>query len=465
MSAEMQTAEMQTIVETIEGQGTEADFEALKIPKTMKAVTVHRDEMDMFAGLKSSEKDPRKSLHYEEVPVPHVGPNEALVGVMASSINFNTVWSSIFEPIPTFKFLEKAARKDPVHEPHNLPYHIVGSDGSGVVLAVGPGVTKFKPGDRVTLHCNYVDMQSPQGHNDSMLDPDQRIWGFETNFGGLAEIALVRANQLMPKPPHLSWEEAASMPLVNSTSYRMLVSPNGYQIKQGDIVLVWGAVGGLGGFALQYVLNAGGFPIAVVSSEEKEKLCRTVGARWVINRKKEGYDFWTEDGRPDAREMRRFGKQIREMTGGEDPDVVFEHPGRATFGASVYVARPGGTVVTCASTTGYEHVFDNRYLWMNKKRIVGSHFANYQEAWEANRLVSKRAIHPLLSETYPLAQTADAAYLVHRNQAFGKLGVRCLSPEDGLGVTDPAGRARHIGQINLYRNAAQGEFRLHKTTP
>jgi crotonyl-CoA reductase len=446
--------------------GDDAKVGDLPLPETMRAVTTHKDEVAIFDGLPSKEKDPRKSLHLDEVPLPEVGPNEALVAVMATSINFNTVWSSIFEPIPTFKFLERAAKKNPaMSASHDLPYHILGSDGSGVVLRVGPGVTAFAPGDRVTIHCNYVDMQSPEGHDDSMLDPDQRIWGFETNFGGLAEIALVRANQLMPKAPHLSWEEAASMPLVNSTAYRMLVSPNGFQIKQGDIVLVWGAVGGLGGFALQYCLNGGAFPIAVVSSEEKEKLCETVGARWVINRKAEDYRFWNDDGTQNPREMLRFGKKIRELTGGEDPDVVFEHPGRATFGASVFVTRPGGTVITCASTTGYMHEYDNRYLWMNKKSIVGSHFANYKEAWEANRLVSKRAIHPLLSETYPLEETGEATLKVHKGNALGKIGIRCLSPEDGLGVTDDDGRARHIGQINLYRNALAGEFRLDKRVP
>jgi crotonyl-CoA reductase len=166
-----------------------------------------------------------------------------------------------------------------------------------------------------------------------------------------------------------------------------------------------------------------------------------------------------------VRELRRFGKRIRELTGGEDPDVVYEHPGRETFGASVFVTRPGGTVVTCASTSGYKHEYDNRYLWMNKKRIIGSHFANYREAWEANRLACKRAIHPLLSEVYPLQETGEAAYRVHHNLQIGKIGVLCLAPEEGLGVSDEEGRARHIGQINLYRNAAKGEFRLVKTEP
>jgi crotonyl-CoA reductase len=447
------------------GQAKSADYANMSLPESMLAVTTHKDEIRMFDGLASEEKDPRKSLHLDEVPLPEVGPNEALVAVMATSINFNTVWSAIFEPIPTFQFLERAAKRSPWDRRHNLPYHILGSDGSGVILKVGPGVTLFKPGDEVTIHCNYVDMQAPDGHDDSMLDPDQRIWGFETNFGGMAEIALVRANQLMPKPPHLTWEEAASMPLVNSTAYRMLVSHNGTQIKQGDIVLIWGAVGGLGGFALQYVLNAGAFPICVVSSPERVKLCETIGARWVIDRKTEGFNFWNPDGTQNAREMRRFGQKIRDLTGGEDPDVIYEHPGHDTFATSVYVVRPGGVVVTCASTTGYMHEYDNRYLWMNKKKIIGSHFANYREAWEANRLVGKRAVHPLLSETYPLAQAGEAAYRVHHNLQIGKIGVLCLAPHGGLGVSDQQGRSRHIGQINLYRNAVKGSFRLVKTEP
>jgi crotonyl-CoA reductase len=449
----------------VSGQAKSADYANMPLPESMLAVTTHKDEIHMFDEMASADKDPRKSLHLDEVPLPEVGPNEALVAVMATSINFNTVWSAIFEPIPTFQFLERAAKKSPWDMRHNLPYHILGSDGSGVILKVGPGVTLFKPGDEVTIHCNYVDMQAPDGHDDSMLDPDQRIWGFETNFGGMAEIALVRANQLMPKPPHLTWEEAASMPLVNSTAYRMLVSHNGMQIKQGDSVLIWGAVGGLGGFALQYVLNAGAFPICVVSSPERVKLCETIGARWVIDRKTEGFTFWNPDGTQNTRDMRRFGQKIRDLTGGEDPDVVYEHPGHDTFATSVYVVRPGGVVVTCASTTGYMHEYDNRYLWMNKKKIIGSHFANYREAWEANRLVGKRAIHPLLSETYPLAQAGEAAYRVHHNMQIGKIGVLCLAPQGELGVSDQAGRARHIGQINLYRNAVQGSFRLVKTEP
>jgi crotonyl-CoA reductase len=152
-------------------------------------------------------------------------------------------------------------------------------------------------------------------------------------------------------------------------------------------------------------------------------------------------------------EWKRLGSRIRELTGGDDPDIVFEHPGRETFGASVYVARKGGTIVTCASTSGYLHQFDNRYLWMNLKKIVGSHFANYREAWQANRLIQRGHIHPTLSRTYPLEQTGQAAYDVHRNAHQGKVGVRCLAPSDGLGVRDPQLRERHLPAINRFQDA------------
>ena len=160
------TAEMKIIQEAIlAGAASTQDFAELALPDRMKAVSTHKADVQMFDGLESWEKDPRKSLHLDEGAVPEVGPNEALVAVMASSINFNTVWSAIFEPLPTFLFLERAGKKSPWDGRHNLPYHILGSDASGVVLKVGPGVNLFKPGDEVTIHCNYVDMQAPDGHD------------------------------------------------------------------------------------------------------------------------------------------------------------------------------------------------------------------------------------------------------------------------------------------------------------
>ena len=370
---------------------------------------------------------------------------------MASAINYNTVWTSIFEPVSTFGFLERYGRLSPLTKRHDLPYHVVGSDLAGVVLRTGPGVTKWKPGTEVVAHCLSVELEDPDGHDDTMLDPQQRIWGFETNFGGLADVALVKANQLMPKPAHLTWEEAASPGLVNCTAYRQLVSKNGGDMKQGDNVLIWGASGGLGGFATQYALNGGATPVCVVSNEEKAAIARSMGAELIINRSEEGYKFWKDEHTQDPKEWKRFGAKIRELTGGEDIDIVFEHPGRETFGACVYVTRKGGTITTCASTSGYMHEYDNRYLWMNLKRIISSHFANYRESWEANRLIAKGKIHPTLSRTYSLDDVGQAALDVHHNTHQGKVGVLCLAPEEGLGVRDEEMRAQHLDAINRFR--------------
>ncbi|NUT35343.1 MAG: crotonyl-CoA carboxylase/reductase [Hamadaea sp.] len=449
---------MEQILEAImaaEGTGDPAArlaaIGALPVPDSYRGVVVRADEAAMFDGIATKDKDPRKSLHVQEVATPELGPGEALIAVMASAVNYNTVWTSIFEPMSTFGFLQRYGKISPLTKRHDLPYHVVGSDASGVVLRVGAGVTKGKAGDQVVAHCVSVELEDAAGHDDTMLDPQQRIWGFETNFGGLAELCVVKANQLMPKPAHLTWEEAAAPGLVNSTAYRQLVSHHGANMKQGDVVLIWGASGGLGSYATQMALNGGAIPVCVVSSPEKAELCHRMGAELVIDRNAEGYKFWKDDQTQDPAEWKRLGARIRELTGGEDPDIVFEHPGRETFGASVYVAKRGGTIVTCASTSGYEHQYDNRYLWMHLKRIIGSHFANYREAWEANRLIDRGLIHPTLSKVFPMEQTGQAAYEVHRNAHQGKVGVLTLAPEEGLGVRDPQKRARYADAINRFR--------------
>ncbi|HEX6870694.1 MAG TPA: crotonyl-CoA carboxylase/reductase [Micromonosporaceae bacterium] len=429
-----------------------AGIGSIPVPESYRGVVVRADEVTMFDGLASADKDPRKSLHVQEVPTPEVAPGEALIAVMASAVNYNTVWTSIFEPVSTFAFLKRYGRLSALTKRHDLPYHVVGSDAAGVVLRVGAGVTRWKPGDQVVAHCLSVELEEAAGHDDTLLDPQQRIWGFETNFGGLAELALVKANQLMPKAAHLTWEEAACPGLVNSTAYRQLVSHHGAQMKQGDTVLIWGASGGLGSYATQFALNGGAVPVCVVSSPEKAELCRSMGAELVIDRAAEGFAFWRDEHTQDTSEWKRFGERIRDLTGGEDPDIVFEHPGRETFGASVFVAKRGGTVVTCASTSGFLHSYDNRYLWMNVKRIIGSHFANYREAWEANRLLARGRIHPTLSRTYPLEQTGQATVEVHRNAHQGKVGVLCLAPREGLGVSDPELRARHLPAITRFHD-------------
>ncbi len=438
---------MQDFLDAIVNGATAEELSALPVPDHYRAAYVRRSDARMFEGVPSNSKDPRLSIQVGDVPTPELAPDEAYVAVMASSINFNTVWTSIFEPLSTFGFLDRLGRESRWGARHNLDHHVIGSDGAGVVIQVGSAVRNWKVGDQVVIHCNYVDDQDPSSHNDSMKAANQRIWGYETNFGGLADLTVVKANQLMPKPTHLTWEESAVNALCASTSYRMLVSNNAATMKQGDIVLIWGATGGLGSYAVQLVLNGGGIPVGVVSSADKVQLLKEMGCEAVIDRRAEDFRFWADEHTQDEAEWRRFGTCIRDLVG-EDPDIVFEHPGRQTMGASVFAAKRGGTIVTCAATSGYMIEYDNRHLWMKLKQIVSSHFANYGEAWLMNRLIDRGAIQPTLSASFDLDQVADATRLVHHNEHEGKLSIRCLSPAPGLGITDPEKRDR-IGEDRI----------------
>ncbi|MGW4433056.1 crotonyl-CoA carboxylase/reductase [Streptomyces tendae] len=419
-------------------------LERRPVPREYVAAHLRSEDTAMFAGVE--DKDVRKSLRVGRVPMPELAPDEVLVAVMASAVNYNSVWSAMFEPLPTFDFLRRFGREGGYAARHDQPYHVLGSDAAGVIVRTGAGVRRWRVGDHVVATCVQVDDQEPATHADGMLGAGQRAWGFETNFGGLAHYAVVRASQLLTKPAHLTWEEAASNMLTASTSYRMLISERGARVKLGDVVLIWGATGGLGAFAVQLVKNAGGIPVGVVGSEHKARLLRRLGCDVVINRSEIGIGGASTPEQT-IEQGKRLGRLIRAEVG-EDPHIAFDYVGRSTFGISVFVVRRGGTVVTCGSSTGYRHEYDNRYLWMNLKRIIGSHAANLQEQAECSRLFRLGKLVPVLSTVYPLAEVGEAVRLVQRNAHIGKVGVRCLAPRDGTGVTDPGLRAR-IGEERI----------------
>lgn len=435
---------MDSLTEAVLAGAPAEVLEREQVPEQYTAAHLRAEDVGMFGD--GGDKDVRRSIRVGSVPMPELAPDEVLVAVMASAINYNTVWSATFEPVPTFGFLERFGRLGGLATRHDLPHHVIGSDGAGVVVRVGSAVRNWRAGNHVVVSCVQVDDQEPATHADAMLGAGQRIWGYETNFGGLAHYSVVKASQLLPKPAHLTWEEAASVLLTAATSYRMLISDKGARIKLGDVVLIWGATGGLGAFAVQLVKAAGGIPVGVVSSESKAKVLRALGCDVIINRAETGL------GRADTPEEtieqgKRLGRIIRQEVG-EDPHVAFDYIGRATFGVSTFVVRRGGTVVTCGSSTGYQHTYDNRYLWMNSKRIIGSHAANLQEQAELNRLVAQGRISPVLSTVYSLDEVGEAARLVQNNEHTGKVGVLCLAPQEGLGVTDAALRER-IGAAAL----------------
>jgi crotonyl-CoA carboxylase/reductase len=368
-----------------------------EVPDKMMAAVIRRER----------EGEPMKSMQIEEVAVPEVGPGEVLVLTMAAGVNFNGIWAARGKPVSVFKI-------------HNEPFHIAGSDASGIVWKVGSEVKRWKPGDAVVMHCNQSCGQCPECNGlDPMACEQQKIWGYETSWGSFAQFTKVQAQQLLPKPPHLSWEEAASYGLTYFTAYRMLVDQA--QVKPGDNVLIWGAAGGLGVFALQICRLMGANTIAVIGCPEKEPLVREFGATHVIDRTP--FDF---SRGVDA--SREFGRAIRNLTGGRDPEIVFEHVGRETFPTSVLVCKKFGTVVICGATSGYDLTFDVRYLWMRQKNIIGSHFANAHQCERANRLVLEGKIKPVLDKVFDFGRAAEAHQLMAENRHKGKLGIRIQAP-------------------------------------
>ena len=182
----------------------------------------------------------------------------------------------------------------------------------------------------------------------------------------------------------------------------MLFGHPPHTLKPGDNVLVWGASGGLGVFGVQLVAASGANAIGIVSDESKSEYVFNLGAKGVINRSE--FKCWgamPKVGTPEydawVKEARRFGKAIWDITGKRDVDIVFEHPGEATFPVSCLVVKRGGMVVFCAGTSGYNITFDARYVWMRQKRVQGSHFAHLKQA-SCRQPVRHRSPHRSLHE-------------------------------------------------------------------
>lgn len=387
------------------------------VPKQMYAWAIRRERHG----------EPDQSFKVEVVDTPVLDSNEVLVFVMAAGVNYNGVWAGLGIPISPF-------------DVHKQPYHIAGSDASGIVWAVGSKVTRWKVGDEVVVHCNQDDGDDEHCNGgDPMFSPSQRIWGYETPNGSFAQFTNVQSQQLMARPLHLTWEESASYTLTLATAYRMLFGHSPHELRPGQNVLVWGASGGLGSFAIQLINTAGGNAIAVISEENKREFVQSLGAKGVINRK--DFNCWGQmptvnspEYKTWLNEARKFGKAIWDITGkGVNVDMVFEHPGESTFPVSVQVVKKGGMVVICAGTTGYNLTMDARYLWMHQKRVQGSHFANLKQASAANQLMLERRLDPCMSEVFPWAEIPDAHTKMRKNQHKpGNMAVLISAPVTGL---------------------------------
>ena len=216
------------------------------------------------------EGEPTEAFQLEEMEVPEPAAFEVIVRVMAAGVNFNNVWAALGKPISVFRYRQE-------------DHHIGGSDASGIVWKVGEGVTRWKPGDEVVVHCNQASYEDPEVHGlDPLAAPSQQIWGYETTWGSFAQFCKVQAQQLLPKPKALAWEEAASYGLTFFTAYRMLVDQA--RLQEGHRVLIWGGAGGLGVFAHQLCKLSGADAVGVVSSPEKGELVKQLGAVDYIDR-------------------------------------------------------------------------------------------------------------------------------------------------------------------------------------
>jgi len=388
-------------------------------PDLMHAWVIRRDRHGI----------PEKSFQREIVKTPNVSSDEVLILVMSAGVNYNGVWAGLGKPISPF-------------DVHKTELHIAGSDASGIVWEKGTNVRNWSLGDEVVVHCNQDDGDDAECNGgEPLLSNSQRIWGYETPDGSFAQFTKVQAKQLMKKPKHLTWEQSACYTLTLATSYRMLFGHPPHDLKPGQNVLVWGASGGLGGFAVQLINLVGARSIGVISHENKRDYLESLGATGIINR--QNFECWgtlpevnTKEYSSWLRQCQNFGREIWKITGDKkNVDLVFEHPGQSTFPLSSYLCKKGGMIVICAATSGYNLTMDARYVWMHQKRIQGSHFANLKQASAANELMINKQLNPCLGEVFEWERLAIAHSKMHENKHLpGNMAILVQSPAPGLGA-------------------------------
>ncbi|MBI3223909.1 MAG: crotonyl-CoA carboxylase/reductase [Mycolicibacterium cosmeticum] len=359
------------------------------VPESMWASVIRRDRYGQ----------PDDAFKSEVISVPAVGPDQVLVYMMAAGINYNNVWAALGKPVDV---IAMRRRRDPLAE----DFHVGGSEGSGIVWAVGDRVRQVKVGDHVVLSsCQWDESAADiRAGVDPMMSTTQLVWGYEENFGSFAQFSVVYEYQIHPKPTRLTWAEAASYMLTGATAYRQLTGWQPNVVQPGEPVLIWGGSGGLGSMATQIVRSFGGKPVSVVSNDDRREYCRRLGAVGVVNRSE--FSHW---GRlPDLgdaesltewmREVRRFGEAFWEALGERrSPRIVVEHVGTDTVPTSMFLCDMGGMVVLCGATSGFHADIDLRYLWMRQKRLQGSHFANFQQCRAITELVARGSVEPCLS--------------------------------------------------------------------
>jgi crotonyl-CoA carboxylase/reductase len=329
-------------------------------------------------------------LQYGDVPDPQPGPGQALIQIKASSLNFNDIW----------------ARQGMPGMSVPLP-HISGTDASGIVVALGAGVQHLRVGDEVVVYpMESCRVCTACLGGQELLCRQMQVWGFQTgpNRGAFAQYACLPTHNLLPKPAAMSWTDAAATTSALGSVWRMLVTRA--KVQPGELVLVFGASGGTGSFAVQLVKAMGGVAIAVTSSEAKAQLCKELGADHVI--------------RADQSDV---VDEVKRITARRGVDVVFDHAGANTWQQGVASLVWGGRMVICGATEGFDARIDLRHLWNKQLTLLGSHTFTHAEAVASWKLVEQGRIRPYVTEVIGLQDIADAQRRVAARQTMGKIAV------------------------------------------
>jgi len=313
-----------------------------------------------------------------DFPDPKVTEGHVVIRVKATSFNYHDVFT--VRGMPGIKV--------------PLPM-IIGLDMAGEILEAGPGVSGWRPGDRVLVN---------------PLNQQQGLMG-EMMHGGLAEKCLVAEHQLIRMPGKVSFEEAASLPVAYGTAHRMIITHD--TIRKGDKVLILGASGGVGTGCVLLAKMLGAEVIACASSADKIKRLKDLGADHVINYKETDFSKWA---------VEQYGKpQRRTHEGGVD--VVINFTGGDTWAPTLRCVKRGGKILVCGATAGYDPKEDLRYIWSFELKIIGSN-SFYDENLKALMdMIQRRELKPVIDEVLPLERAAEGLRLIESREVFGKVVV------------------------------------------
>ncbi len=319
-----------------------------------------------------------KLQYVTDFPDPVVTEGHVVIRVRATSFNYHDVFT--VRSMPGIKV--------------PLPM-IIGLDLAGEILEVGPGVTGWKPGDRVLVN---------------PLNRKKGLMG-EMMHGGLAEKCLVAEHQLLRMPDGVSFEEAASLPVAYGTAHRMIYTHD--TIHAGDKVMVLGASGGVGTGCVLLAKMRGAEVIACASSEDKIQRLKDLGADHVINYKEVDFSKWA---------IQQYGKPQRRTNEG-GVDVVVNFTGGDTWVPTLRCVKRGGKILVCGATAGYDPKEDLRYIWSFELQVIGSNSFYDENLLALMEMIKDGTMKPVIDEVLPLERAAEGLKLIENREVFGKVVV------------------------------------------